>query len=238
MLNKIHKSWYPITNLLYQEPLKTLNEKVLPEISYQPTKENIFRIFQMPVEKIKVVILGQDPYPKPGDAIGYAFAINKGRKFPVSLKNIIKEVKRSDPDNINPSGEIDLTSWVNQGVFLLNTALTVETGRAGSHLKYWENFTKRVISHISVNNPTIWVFWGKKAQKFIPYIHINPFHVVRYNRETIEKIPINSHWNYVLKGPHPAAEAYLNGKAGFFGCDHFYFINRILEKKRIKKIIW
>ena len=234
----IDESWYPIVNLLYQEPLLTLRDEVLPKISYQPKRENIFKVFSMPVKDIKVVILGQDPYPRPGDAIGYSFAINQNRKDPVSLRNIKKEIVESDLANCNPGNEIDLLSWVDQGVFLLNTALTVETGKAGSHLKYWEEFTKRVVSHIAMYNPSVWLMWGKKAQSYIPYINKEPFHVKGYSKTTIEKLPINDEWNYIISSPHPAAEAYAGGKAGFFGSDCFYYTNKVLEKKKIPKIIW
>lgn len=229
---QINEDWTPLLNLLYQEPLKTLSEEILPNISYQPKGENIFRVFEKPMTDIKVVILGQDPYPTPGDAIGLSF-INGTDKIPVSLRNIYKEITDStNVETVNPK------SWQEQGVFLLNTALTVETGKAGSHLKYWEDFTKRTISLIAEKHSCIWVFWGAKAQKFIPYIHKNAFHVKGYNKETIEDMPINPDWNYILTAPHPAAEAYSGGKAGFFGCNHFYYINSILKNKSLKEINW
>jgi len=229
---KIHQDWHPIVNLLYQEPLKTLSEQVLPNISYQPRPENIFRVFEVPINSIKVVILGQDPYPTPGDAIGLSF-INGTNKVPVSLRNIYKEIIDStDIETVSP------LTWQEQGVFLLNTALTVETGKAGSHLKYWEDFTKRVVSHISTLQPCIWLLWGKKAEKFIPYINMNPFHVNNYTKETIEQIPINPDWNYIFTSPHPAAEAYSGGTAGFFGCNHFYYTNRVLSQLSKSTIKW
>jgi uracil-DNA glycosylase len=234
--NCIHNSWKPVLVELYKEPLATLNTQILPTISYQPKPENIFRVLSMPIESIKVVIIGQDPYPTPGDAVGYAFAKPPLVSKPVSLRNIEKEVRESG--QINKSNEIDLFAWVDQGVFLLNTALTVETGKPGSHLKYWENFTKRLISYISINQPCIWVLWGAKAQKFIPNIS-NKFVVSdNYDRECIKSIPFNNRYNYILTAPHPAAEAYSGGKAGFFGCDHFYKINEILNKNGIQPIIW
>ena len=233
--NCIHESWNPIRQELYKEPLSTLNSQILPNISYQPKSENIFRVFNMPIKDIKVVILGQDPYPKPGDAVGYAFAKPLLMKNPVSLRNIEQEVRNSG--QINNSDEIDLFAWVDQGVFLLNTALTVETGKAGSHLKYWESFTKRVIAYIAKENPCIWVLWGAKAQNFKSLIP-NQLLVKGYNRDTIKDIPYNNSYNYILTAPHPAAEAYAGGKAGFFGCDHFYQINEILKKNSKQTIKW
>lgn len=231
---QMHEDWIPLFNLLYQEPLKTLSEEVLPNISYQPKKDNIFKVFEKPMKDIKVVILGQDPYPTPGDAIGLSFVNGRGNT-PVSLRNIYKEIVDSTTSS---NEDIDINKWQEQGVFLLNTALTVETGKAGSHLKYWEDFTKRTISLIAEKQPCIWVLWGMKAQKFIPYIHNCPFHVNGYNKETIEDIPINPDWNYILTAPHPAAEVYAGGKAGFFGCNHFYYINSILKNKNLKEINW
>jgi len=230
----IHESWNPIRTELFKEPLTTLNQ-ILPTISHQPEAKNIFRAFTMPVEAIRVVILGQDPYPIPGDAVGYAFAKPPLKKHPVSLRNIEKEVR--DSGQINSSDEIDLFAWVDQGIFLLNTALTVETSRAGSHLKYWDSFTRRVISHISSTNPCIWILWGNKAQSFATNIH-NKFSVKGYDRDTIKDIPYNDSFNYILSAPHPAAEAYAGGKAGFFGCDHFYLVNEVLKKNSKTPIQW
>lgn len=229
---KIDSSWHPIIGMLYQEPLRTLSQEILPNVSYQPSIENIFKVFEVPVKSIKVVILGQDPYPTSGDAVGLSFVNGRG-KIPVSLRNIYKEISDSTGiKNPNPF------KWQEQGVFLLNAALTVETGKAGSHLKYWEKFTQRVVNFISLTQPCIWVFWGIKAQRFIPFINTNPFHVLGYDKGTIEGLPINSDWNYILKSPHPASETYSEGKAGFFGCNHFYYINSILKKQKQKQINW
>lgn len=241
ILDSFHSSWYPIVNLLYQEPLKSLSEQILPEISFQPQKEDIFRIFSLPVTDIKVVILGQDPYPTPGNAVGRAFAISEDVKEPVSLKNIKKEIWNND---VNVSEFFDfyqyntLQHWEDQCVFLLNSALTVETGKAGSHLKYWKEFTQRVVSFIASKNPCIWMFWGKKAQQYRLYVNNNPFNVHGYTNETIDNIPSNDDWNYILQAPHPAAEAYSGGKAGFFGCKHFEYTNKILGKTKSCEIIW
>lgn len=231
----IDSSWNAIKSELYKEPLSTLNSQILPTISYQPKPENIFRAFTMPVNEIKVVILGQDPYPRPGDAVGYAFAKPPLKSKPVSLRNIEKEVRESG--QINGSNEIDLFAWVDQGVFLLNTALTVETGKAGSHLKYWESFTKKVIAHIATNNPCIWILWGAKAQRFSSFIN-NQLVIKDYSRQDMKAVPYNNSYNYILPAPHPAAEAYAGGKAGFFGCDHFYQVNEILKKNFKTPIIW
>lgn len=232
-----NESWTYLEQYLHRPPLSTLSSEILPECSYQPSKENIFRVFNMPVYSIKVVILGQDPYPTPGNAIGYSF-VNGRDKKPVSLRNIEKEIKESDPEHMRYREEIDMKSWTDQGVFLLNTALTVETGNAGSHLKYWKDFTTKVISFISSVNPCIWVMWGKKAQKFIPYIQGNNMFVDKYDREMIGQLPLKNRANFIFEAPHPAAEAYAGGKAGFFGSDQFFKINRVLMKLNNNPIIW
>lgn len=220
-IDKIHKSWKPIIEFLRNDKeLEFLYKEVLPNIEYYPNVEDIFNVFQMPVDEIKVVILGQDPYPNKGQAIGYAFAVANGIRKPVSLKNIEKEV----------GVEIDETflNWREQGVFMLNTALTVEAKNAGSHLKYWSDFIQKVISFISENVKPIWILWGAKAQKFKTFIETP--HVI--NDFT------KGDFNYILEAPHPAAEAYAGGKAGFFGCNHFKLINEILKLNNKNIINW
>jgi len=197
----------------------------------------------MPVTDIKIVILGQDPYPTPGNAIGRAFAVSPSMRIPVSLRNIHKEIISTTGVEIEgweSSGNPwkSLGHWEKQGVFLLNSALTVETGKAGSHLKYWENFTNRVISFLIRQSPCIWILWGKRAQKYRRYINVKAFDVFGYDEKTINEVPANPNWNYILQAPHPAAEAYSGGKAGFFGCKHFLFANTILKKTKSKQITW
>lgn len=210
--DEFHESWKPIVKLLYKEPLKTLSEKVLPNVSYQPARENVFKVFSMPVSEIKVVILGQDPYPTAGDAIGYAF-VNGRNKTPKSLEIIEREI---EVETSYSSQGID--TWPEQGVFLLNSALTVETGKAGSHLKYWEEFTGNVVNFIAHNNTeAIFVLWGRKAQKYKEWLYSD---------------------TEVLTAPHPAAEVYSGGKAGFYGCNHFNKINELLTKQNKDKILW
>lgn len=230
MLEKIDDSWQPILGPLYREPLSKLNHEILPNIQYYPSKDNIFRVFQMPLKNIKVVILGQDPYPTPKMATGLAFENGIPERIPPSLKVIYKEILNST----NMVG--DISNWTSQGVFLLNTALTVESGRAGSHLVYWKEFIDTVIRYISKNQKCIWLLWGKYAQQYQNIIS-SKLIVNRYDRQLIEEIPI-SDYNYVITAPHPAAEIYQNGNAGFYGCDCFYKSNIILTKQKSDAIIW
>ena len=224
----MHESWNPIKYLLHEEPLKSLSDK-LPHISYNPEERDIFRVFSMPVKDIKVVILGQDPYPNPKYATGYAFAIPEGLKNTPSLTAIKAEVYSS------VNGTCDLWSWIDQGVLLLNTALTVERGKSGSHLNYWRPFMQRVIQFISTQNPCIWMLWGNHAQSYRHYIR-SRYNVGGYDKDTIALLPIGERENQVLNAGHPASEAYGSGK--FLGCNHFYYANIILARKRMQKINW
>lgn len=256
LFKNVHKSWIPLLHsLAYKEPLVHFLES-LSEISHQPKIENIFKVFEMPVKDIKLVILGQDPYPKPGDAIGTAFAVSKESKVPTVLKNIQEEIISSCIPKVKLGERIPITEslkpwqkammlehtewktlkhWAEQGVFLLNAALTVETGQSGSHIKYWREFTEAVINYISVENPCLWMMWGNGAKSFCPIIK-NPFIVKGYDRTTIEEIPIDEELNYILPGTHPLSKNL--GEKGNFSNDGFYHANRILDKKQLIKINW
>jgi uracil-DNA glycosylase len=238
----IHPSWMPVTSLLNQQPLLQLSEEILPNCKFYPEKENIFRALSMPLNKVKVVILGQDPYFSPKFANGLAFAVNHDIPIPPSLEVIRQELIKESltVSHYTSFNWRTLEHWQDQGVLLLNTALTVEAGKAGSHLDYWDNFTRQVVHYISSNQPCIWLLWGKKAQYFTNYIVIKDRRMVRgYNRDTIEGIPVSPYSNYVLTAAHPAAEAYSSsGNSGFYGCDHFYFANKILSLKGEKTINW
>lgn len=205
--DKIDQSWQPLKDLLDKdEDLRVLNTQILPKCTYYPEREDIFNVFQMPVKDIKVVILGQDPYPRKGQAIGYAFAVSEETSKPASLRVIEKELGH----------EIDKTllKWREQGIFLLNTALTVEAGKAGSHLTYWQNYIKEVIKYISDNTDAIFLLWGRKAQ------------------QTFGDIAKNK-----IYAPHPAAEAYNPG-AGFIGSKCFQKVNETLISQGKQKINW
>lgn len=240
---QFHPSWEPLFRLLHQGLLAELSANILPNCIYYPQKENIFRVFKMPLNNIKVVILGQDPYHGPGQANGLAFAVNENIISPPSLKIIYKELR-----SLNASqgiSQVDVSQkertlehWEEQGIFLLNTALTVESTKPGSHITYWEEFISKVITFIASNQPCIWLLWGKKAQSYTTYIpHKTIFNVKNYSKETIEGVPSSPYFNYILKAAHPAAECYQSN-AGFLGCNHFYYVNRILMKNNQEQINW
>jgi uracil-DNA glycosylase len=167
-----------------------------------------------PFNHVKVVILGQDPYHGPGQAMGLSFSVPKGIKLPASLKNIYKEID-ADIGFQNP-GHGDLTSWADQGVLLLNAMLSVERGKAGSHRNIgWQLFTDAVIRKISEKKEgVIFLLWGNFAKS--------------------KKKLVNEFKHYVLESPHPSPLA----GGGFFGNNHFSKTNELLLQQNKKPINW
>lgn len=259
-INNFHPSWKPMINLLYQEPLKTLFEIVLPYISYQPRGHQIFKVFEMPLEDIKVVILGDEPSIIPEISNGYAYAVDLETPITESLRIIKSEITegKSDEDGyISEEGfasdlvYIDevhpnvlkeewktLKPWRDQGVFLLNTALTVRTGEMSSHEEFWLPFIRNVIKFISNNNPCIWMLWGDYCKSFAPYIHPKKsVFMSDYNDENFEDLPSSEYLNYILESPKPVQEIGLS-KSKFLGNQHFKIANKILQKKKSTPIVW
>ena len=187
-----------------------------PSIEGLPPKELVFNAFSFfkPLDT-KVVIIGQDPYHKKGVANGLSFSVNKDIKIPPSLRNIIQEVN----DNVGKmTSNIDLISWAQQGVLLLNSSLTVEHGKPGSHMKYWEDFTDNIINQLSTqNSDLIFCLWGKYAQKKKKFINSENDHLI-------------------LTAAHPSPLSANRG--GWFGCNHFNIINDHLISIKKKEIIW
>ena len=174
---------------------------------YYPDKKDIFRAFELcPLEKLKVVILGQDPYHD-GSATGLAFSNRSDSKsISPSLRNILQEVEDNAYDGFKLEQDLNLERWAKQGVLLLNTALTVEKSNPGSHAKLWDEFTKNVIKKISDEIPAIvYMLWGKHAKGYLEYI----------SRET----------NFILASPHPSP---FSAGRGFFGNKHFSKCNEVL----------
>ncbi|KAI5057161.1 hypothetical protein GOP47_0027176 [Adiantum capillus-veneris] len=181
-----------------------------------PPPANIFNAFNTcPFDKVKVVILGQDPYHGPGQAMGLCFSVQKGIRFPPSLLNIFKEIQDDVGCTIPSHGNLD--KWSHQGVLLLNTVLTVRGGKANSHAKKgWEEFTDAAIKAVaSRRSGVVFLLWGNSAQEKIRLINQNTHHV--------------------LKAAHPSG---LSAHKGFFKCRHFSETNRILEKQSLLPIDW
>lgn len=182
---------------------------------YPPYGE-IFNAFKLtPLSKVKAVILGQDPYHEEGQAHGLAFSTPPGRPIPRSLKNIFKEINSEYGYPIPESGCLE--SWAMEGVFLLNTVLTVEESNANSHSKCgWQTFTDNVIGILNEQTrPIVFMLWGKQAEKKKELI-TNPNHLVL----------ITSH-------PSP-----FSARRGFMGCNHFRLANEFLSKNNISEINW
>lgn len=181
-----------------------------------PPKDEIFNAFKFtPLSNVKVVILGQDPYHEAGQAHGLAFSTPDGRPIPRSLKNIFKEISAEYDYPIPESGCLE--KWAKQGVFLLNTVLTVENGNANSHSKCgWQTFTDNVIKILNrQTQPIVFLLWGKQAEKKKELI-TNPKHLVL----------ITSH-------PSP-----FSARRGFLGCNHFRLANEYLNENEKEEIDW
>lgn len=206
--------WY---NLL--EPILTSNyfkrvgrevnpDKFSSKIIY-PAKDDIFKAFRLTSPStVKVVILGQDPYHD-GSATGLAFSNRSLLKISPSLKNILKEVENDIYDGLRLEQDPDLTRWADQGVLLLNTALTVEKGKPGCHAHIWDKFTRYVLSTLSQTEAgVIYMLWGGHAKGFRDCI--------------VEEA------NFILTATHPSPLSANRG--GWFGCKHFSKTNEILKE--------
>jgi len=179
-----------------------------------------FNAFSLtPLDSVKVVILGQDPYHGPGQAHGLSFSVPKGVRPPPSLLNIFKEIDSDLSPEPSLAGQRlgCLEDWARQGVFLLNSVLTVEEGLAASHQgRGWEQFTDSVIGHLSTEcENLVFMLWGSYAQK--------KGQVIDANRHCI------------LKSPHPSP---LSAHRGFMGCQHFSQANDWLASKNLDAIDW
>ena len=201
---------------------KDLSEEYRNYTCY-PAVSNVFRAFDWTqFRDLRVVIIGQDPYHN-GIATGLAFATNNGKLSP-SLRNIVKELHESHGQDVNPEFDTSLEHWARQGVLLINTSLTVREKEPNSHKKIWEGFTVEVLKRIrSKHSNIVFVGWGKDAQSLIEQIQVPD------TEETLSLFPEEESSHWVLTAPHPAAESYSGGKAGFFGCNNFVSINEYLD---------
>ncbi|UDG80579.1 Uracil-DNA glycosylase [Candidatus Hartigia pinicola] len=182
-----------------------------------PSQKDVFNAFYYTeLSDVKVVILGQDPYHSLGKAHGLSFSVIPGVRFPPSLTNIYRELKKDIADFKYPEHGC-LLSWAYQGVLLLNTVLTVKEGSPNSHANLgWEIFTDTVISVINqYRTGVIFLLWGSSAQK--------------------KGRSINTKYHYILKAPHPSP---LSAYRGFLGCGHFSKTNNLLQKQKLIPIDW
>ncbi|MBD3629103.1 uracil-DNA glycosylase [Cyclobacterium sp.] len=217
---KIENSWKQLLEEEFSNPyfkeLVTFVKNAYQINTIYPKGEHIFRAFDLcPVDQVKVIILGQDPYHGPGQAHGLSFSVPEGVSFPPSLLNIFKELK-NDLDVPLPSHG-NLEKWAKQGVLLLNATLTVEAHKAGSHQqKGWENFTDAVVKKLAQNKAhLVFMLWGAYAQK--------------------KAGMISDTKHLKLHAPHPSP---LSAHRGFFGCHHFSKTNNYLVKNGQQPINW
>lgn len=218
---KIHPSWKTALADEFTKPyfklltgfLKT--EKAEGKAIYPPGPK-IFNAYDTtPIEDVKVVILGQDPYHNPGQAMGLSFSVPQGTRIPPSLRNIYKELQTSL--DIPPADHGDLTKWAEQGVFLLNAMLTVERNQPGSHQRSgWQFFTDASIKAISDQQEhVVFMLWGAFARK--------------------KAVLIDANKHLILESAHPSP---FSADRGFFGNNHFVLANEYLEKHGRQPINW
>jgi len=213
-------------DIYYDESWSELFDKWLPKlriilkqiyvnkyIKIYPTPDNIFRVFRMSVDDIKIVLLGQDPYHGPNQANGLAFAVNQDAQIPPSLRNIFKQIKLEFPDRNYNFTHGNLTRWLDEeGIFLLNTSLTVVESKPNSHSNLWEEFTDDVISYIynkrafwddNKGNKIVFLLLGRNAQKKAEFVNMDK----------------------VVTAAHPSP---LSANNGFLGTDVFQRVEKVL----------
>jgi uracil-DNA glycosylase len=201
----------------FQQIMKFVESERAAGKTIYPPSQDVFNAFNLTeLAKVKVVILGQDPYHGPNQAHGLCFSVLNGVKTPPSLVNMYKELA-TDISGFTIPQHGFLQSWAEQGVLLLNTVLTVEQAQAHSHAKIgWERFTDRVIQQLSEHcNGVIFLLWGSHAQK--------------------KGSVIDKHKHHLLSGPHPSP---LSAYRGFFGCKHFSQTNELLIQQGKSPINW
>ena len=201
----------------FQDLIARVQEQRAQGITIYPPKEYVFNAFKLtPLEQVKVVILGQDPYHGPEQAHGLAFSVKPHVAIPPSLRNIYKELAEDIPGFVIPKHG-DLRLWAHQGVLLLNTVLTVQAGKAHSHASWgWETFTDAVVAQLNAQREhLVFLLWGSHAQK--------------------KGQMIDRHKHLVLSSAHPSP---LSAHRGFLGNRHFSQTNAYLQAQGLAAIDW
>lgn len=218
---KLHPSWMAQVGGEFDEPyMRSLKqflqaEKKAHKVIFPPGDKIFNALNTTPFDKVKVVIIGQDPYHGPGQAHGLCFSVQPGVALPPSLKNIFKEIQQDLGISMPANG--CLQTWAERGVLLLNATLTVEQGRAGSHQNQgWERFTDAIIAALNNHRERlVFILWGGYAQRKGAFI--------------------DTARHCVLQSPHPSP---LSVHRGFYGCRHFSKANSYLEANGIAPIDW
>ena len=208
--NNIHPCWHPLFNK-YNFDLDKIYNKI--DIVY-PLRENIFKVFEMDVKDIRVLLLGQDPYHNPNQANGLSFSVNDGIVIPPSLRNIYKEIQQTFPERNYVFKTGNLERWFKEEkIFLLNASLSVIHNKPASQMAIWTDFTNDVIKYISDQNDTcVFVLLGNFAKSKVRFIS-------------------NSNKNNIVTGVHPSP---LSASRGFFGSNIF----KTIEDKFGSEICW
>ena len=208
----IHESWAS-TLAEVEDTVHNIGDFLRSEPAYLPSGNNILRAFNQPMDEVRVLILGQDPYPTPGHPMGLAFSTQPGVPAPRSLVNIYKELNADL--GIPPRTDGDLSSWANQGILLLNRVLTVRPGEPGSHRgKGWEDVTECAIRGlVARGTPLVAILWGRDAQTAQKFLGDTP----------------------VIASPHPSP---LSASRGFFGSRPFSRANEALLAQGAEPVDW
>ncbi len=211
LFGSMHPSWQKLL-ASSQKLLTEIETQLLFDSSMTPPKAVVMRAFEKPVESIKVLLIGQDPYPTEGVACGLAFAVSKGSKMPQSLKNLMKELAQDIPEASNQG---ELSYWSDQGVMLLNSALTTTLGSPGAHAKIWSSFTSKVIKALDseLAGKLVCLSLGEHAKKLSQEITLGE----------------------IVQATHPSP---LSASRGFFGSKIYSRVNQALVKRSIAPIDW
>ena len=214
-------AWTPLLREELQKPYLAVLDECVEKARksaevYPPAGQEFFALEATPPEAVRVVILGQDPYHEPQQALGLAFAVARGVALPPSLRNIYTELQADT--GLAPPDHGDLTAWAEQGVLLLNTVLTVERGKSNSHAKWgWQRFTDAVIRATNgLPQPIVFVLWGAQAQKKAALLQTQAPRLI-------------------LNAPHPSP---LSSYRGFFGSRPFSKVNEFLTAHGEEAIDW
>lgn len=245
--SNVHSDWKPIFEE-NKDHLQKLESEIRKDYDkyngyFQmfPPQKLVFNLFEnLAYKDVKVVILGQDPYINPNQAMGFSFSVPKGEDIPPSLYNIYKELESDSDVDFTKPDHGDLTGWVKQGVFLLNNTLTVRQGKSNSHAAFkitddngkssylrWSDFTNHIIKKLSDENENlVFILWGSKQKEKAESKTV---------RGKIQPALIDSKKHLVLESVHPSP---LSASRGFFGCKHFSKANEYLEQNGKAPINW
>lgn len=212
----MHTTW--LAWLAPLEPvLRQIEDKVIRETDVTPDLPSVMKAFEQDPSMVKVVIIGQDPYPTKGDAIGLAFAMNPDSKMPRSLVNIMKELESDLGLKIN--AQADLSKWTDQGVLLLNRTLTTQIGKAGAHSKLgWDDFTSAALRELANRNDLVFILWG------IPAIELGRQIAAVASKRCV-----------LIESTHPSP---LSAYRGFFGSKPFSKTNEHLVALGLEPVDW